>query len=48
MKGNIIEVNLDSNTLLIKMDSPIVVKKGKVVAIPVEEYVNLVNKSMLK
>jgi len=48
MKGDIIEVNLDSNTLLIKMDNPIVVKKRKVVVIPVEEYIDLVNKSMLK
>ena len=48
LEGDILEADFENNTLLIKMSSPIVVRKEKVVVISVDEYNDLVNRVILK
>lgn len=38
LKGDILEADFENNTILIKSDSPIVVRKEKVIVISVEEH----------
>ena len=48
IKGEILEVDFEDNTVLIKSDSPITIKKEEVVIISVDEYIDLVDRAILR